>query len=93
MDSRYPKWRKDAEVVKVYVNIIARFDKDGIITPMILEWRDGLLYDVERVVTLGECPSRRAGGQGVQFMVQIGGRKAVLSFEDPCWFISRGSNV
>jgi len=74
---------------KLYVNVIAKFDKDGTITPMTLEWKDGLLYDVERVRTLGECPSRRAGGQGVHFMVQIVGRPAILSFEDPCWFIGR----
>lgn len=74
---------------KIYVNIIARFDKDGTITPMTLEWKDGLLYDVERVRVLGELPSRRIGGQGVCFMVEIAGRQAVLSFEDPCWFIGR----
>ena len=78
---------------RMYVNIIARFDRDGLITPMILEWRDGLLYDVERVTALGECPSRRAGGQGVHFKVQIGGKSAYLSFEDPCWFITKGSKV
>lgn len=74
---------------KIYVNVIAKFDKDGTITPMTLEWKNGLLYDVESVRTLGECPSRRAGGQGVCFMVQIGGNQAILSFEDPCWFIGQ----
>lgn len=74
---------------KIYVNVIAKFDKDGNITPMILEWKNGLLYDVERALLLGECSSRRAGGQGIRFMVQIGSRQAVLSFEDPCWYISR----
>ena len=76
-------------VGKIYVNVIAKFDKDGTITPMTLEWKDGLLYDVERVRILGECPSRRLGGQGVRFMVQIGSRQVVLSFEDPCWYIGR----
>ena len=72
---------------KIYVNVIAKFDKDGTITPMTLEWRNGLLYDVEKVRTIGECSSRRIGGQGVEFMVQIEGNQAVLSFEDPCWYI------
>ena len=72
---------------RIYINVIAKFDKDGTITPMTLEWKDGLLYDVERVQTLGEIPSRRFGGQGVRFMVQVGDRQAILSFEDPCWFI------
>ena len=77
------------QAAKIYVNVIAKFDKDGTITPMTLEWKDGLLYDVDRVRTIGECRSRRAGGQGVRFMVQIGENQAILSFEDPCWFIGR----
>lgn len=75
---------------KLYVNVIAKFDKDGTITPMLLEWRDGLLYDVERVVGISECPSKRIGGQGAHYRVQIGSKQAVLSFEDPCWFIFAG---
>lgn len=76
--------------IKLYVNVIAKFDREGIITPMLLEWNDGLLYDVEKVVAISECSSRRIGGQGVHYKVQIGSRQAVLSFEDPCWFISKG---
>ncbi len=79
------------DTARIYVNVVAKFDKDGTITPMTLEWKDGLLYDVERVQTLGECPSRRPGGQGVRFMVQIEGSQAILSFEDPCWFIRKKS--
>lgn len=79
----------EMQTAQIYVNVIAKFDKDGTITPITLEWKNGVLYDVERVRTLGECPSRRMGGQGVRFMVQIDGSQAILSFEDPCWFIGR----
>lgn len=77
------------EEIKLYVNVIAKFDKEGMITPMILEWRDGLLYDVEKVVAISECPSKRHGGQGAHYKVQIGTKQAILSFEDPCWFINK----
>ena len=42
---------------KVYVEVTARFDTDGRITPLSLTWEDGTVFEIGRVL---DC--RRAAG-------------------------------
>ena len=36
------------ESSKVYVKVVARFDKDGVMMPMAFVWEDGRKYEIER---------------------------------------------
>lgn len=36
------------ESSKVYVDVVARFDKDGVMMPMAFVWEDGRKYEIER---------------------------------------------
>lgn len=37
------------ESSKVYVEVVARFDKDGVMMPMAFVWEDGRKYEIDRV--------------------------------------------
>lgn len=35
---------------KVYVEVTARFDTDGNITPLSVKWEDGTVYEIDKVI-------------------------------------------
>ena len=37
------------ESSKVYVEVVARFDKDGVMMPMAFVWEDGRKYEIDKV--------------------------------------------
>ena len=52
------------ESSKVYVEVVARFDKDGVMMPMAFVWEDGRKYEIDKVKSKERCASRKAGGTG-----------------------------
>ena len=43
---------------KVYVEVIARFDTDGNITPLSVKWEDGTVYEIDKVIDKINIPRR-----------------------------------
>ena len=41
-------------VRKVYIEVTARFDVDGNITPLSVTWEDGTVYTIDKVVDKSE---------------------------------------
>ena len=37
------------ESSKVYVEVVARFDQEGVMMPMAFTWEDGTKYEIDRV--------------------------------------------
>lgn len=74
---------------KVYVKVLAEFDREGNITPQSIEWEDGHVYHVDRVLDVRPAASLKAGGTGIRYTVRIGRSQTMLFFEDPAWFVER----
>lgn len=72
---------------KVYVEVTARFDTEGKITPLSLVWEDGSVFGIDKVLDCRRAASLKAGGIGIRYTIQIGGRKSYLYYEDPRWFV------
>lgn len=72
---------------KVFVEVTARFDTEGKITPLSLVWEDGTVYEINRVLDVRRAASLKAGGTGIRYTVKIGGKQSYLYFEDPKWFV------
>lgn len=71
----------------VYVSVFAKFDKDGNVTPMWLEWVDGTIYEVDRIVDK-KVQKKHSLHEKVSYLVQIGRKTARLSYEDERWFVN-----
>ena len=69
-------------VRKVYVEITAKFDTDGNITPLSVTWEDGTVYTIDKVVA-----SLKAGGIGMRYTCRILGQESYLFYEEPRWFV------
>lgn len=72
---------------KVYVDVAARFNSDGTIMPLYLQWEDGSLYYIDRVLDIRRAASLKAGGAGIRYTCRIAGKETFLFREDDRWFV------
>ena len=73
---------------KVYVQVEAEFSEDGRLTPRSIRWTDGHRYGIDRVKDCVRAASRKAGGTGLCYTVEIGGRESHLYYEENFrWFV------
>lgn len=72
---------------KVFVEVTAKFDTEGIITPLSLLWEDGTVYEIDRVLDVRRAASLKAGGIGIRYTVKIDSKQSYLYYEEPKWFV------
>ncbi len=72
---------------KVYVSVVAEFDPEGKVTPLSITWEDGRIYPIDRITKKIRAASLKAGGQGIRYTVEIGGRETFLFYEKLKWFV------
>lgn len=72
---------------KRYVEVDVRFDIEGGMTPQSITWDDGRSFEIDRVLERRRAASLKVGGRGLRFLVEIGGQKTYLFYEDPAWFV------
>ena len=74
-------------VRKVYVEVTARFDVDGNITPLSVTWEDGTVYEIDKVLDQRRAASLKVGGIGMRYTCRILGQESFLFYEEPRWFV------
>jgi hypothetical protein len=57
---------------KVYVEVDARFDATGGVTPLSITWTDGRRFEIDRVMDVCRAASLKAGGQGMRYRCRAG---------------------
>ena len=66
---------------KVYVQVNADFNTDGVMLPKVLIWEDGEKYLIDRVVDIRQAAARKAVGQGDRYTIEVRGQISYLFFE------------
>jgi len=77
------------KVVKKFVEVIAKFDEDGI-TPQSIHWPDGRVFYINQVLDVRPAASIPAGGFGIRYTCRIG-KERLLFYEQPRWFVEAKS--
>ena len=77
------------ENMKVYVEVTAKFDTDGIMMPVSFIWEVGTVYQIDRIKAKERCASRKAGGTGIMYTVMVDGKECHLFYEFDKWFMER----
>lgn len=72
---------------KVYVEVTAKFDTEGNITPLSVTWEDGTVYEIDRILDKCRAASLKAEGIGMRYTCLISGRQSYLYYEEPRWFV------
>ncbi|MCB7306082.1 hypothetical protein NE683_18810 [Bariatricus massiliensis] len=78
---------------RINVEVIARFNLEGDITPLQINWEDGQVFKIDRILASRQAASLKAGGQGIRYTIMVGGRQAFLYFENPIWFVEGKADV
>lgn len=74
---------------KRYVPVIVRFDENGKLRPLLIEYGTGQEYVIDKVIgppVRAACQS--VGGVGERYTVVIGGRETYIWLEKGKWFIA-----
>ena len=74
---------------KRYVPVIVRFDEDGRLRPLVIEYDTGQKYIIDKVLgspVRAACQS--VGGVGDRYTVVIGGQETYIWLEKGRWFIT-----
>ena len=77
-----------AKPIKVYVNVLVAFDQNGRMFPRSIEWEDGHIYPVDRVLDVRQSNAARAGGQGDRYSIRVNDHETLLFFEHNTDFAS-----
>ena len=72
---------------KVYVEVTAKFDTEGNITPLSVTWEDGTVYEIDRILDKRRAASLKAVGIGMRYTCRILGQRSYLYYEEPRWFV------
>lgn len=73
---------------RTYVDVTAKFDSSGNVTPLEIQWEDGRKFEVDRVLDVRPAASLKVGGQGLRYTCRILGHETYLFFEDNNrWFV------
>ena len=76
------------ERIKQYVPVVVRFDAEGKLRPLEIEFSDGVKYTVDKVLDVRRAACQSVGGVGDRYTVQIGERITYLWLEKGRWFVS-----
>lgn len=74
------------KVVKKFVEVIAKFDEDGIM-PVSIHWSDGRVFYINQVLDVRPAASIAVGGLGIRYTCRIGKKETFLFYEEPRWFV------
>jgi len=73
---------------KVYVPVTVRFDTEGRLRPLEIEFDESHRYDVDKVLDVCRAACQTVGGVGDRYTCLIRGKECYLWFEKGRWFVA-----
>ena len=75
--------------MKIYLKVNADFDLNGKIVPRSIEWEDGRVFAIDRVLDVRRAASLKAGGVGLRYICRIRSRTVALFNDENKWFMEK----
>lgn len=72
---------------KAYVSVNLDVDEEGAIRPRLTRWRNGRIFEIERIKFKCRAASDKVGGGGIRYTVIIRGKESFLFQEGGKWFV------
>ena len=67
---------------KAYVPVTLDVDKEGAILPRLIWWDNGVIFQIDQILYKCRATSKKVGGGGIRYTVQIRGKESFLFHED-----------
>ena len=74
---------------KPYIQVIAKHDTRGNIKPLSLEWTDGRIFEIDKVLDVRQAASLKVGGWGTRYTCRILGKQVYLFCVNGKWFVEK----
>lgn len=71
-----------------YVPVVVRFDADGKMRPVLIEFDDSRKYTIDKILDVRRAACQSAGGVGDRYTCRIQGKESYLWFEKGRWFVA-----
>lgn len=72
---------------KAYVSVNLDVDQEGVFYPRFIRWENGLIFQIDQILYKYRAASKKVGGGGIRYTVQIRGRESYLFQEGSKWFV------
>ena len=72
---------------KKYVPVVVRFDTNGKLRPLVVEFDEEHRYSVDKVLDIRRAACQSVGGVGDRYTCRINGQVTYLRFEKGSWFV------
>ncbi len=72
---------------KVYVDVVARIDIDGFVTPLTVIWENGKRFNIDKVYNVQRAYATKVGGTGVRYEISVLGKRTYLFEDEGKWFV------
>ena len=73
---------------KRYVPVIVRFEADGKLRPLAIQFVEAHSYPVDQVLDVRRAACQSVGGVGDRYTCRIQGQESYLWFEKGRWFVA-----
>ena len=73
---------------KRYVPVQVRFDTEGKMRPMVIEYAEGHHFVVDKILDVRRAACQSVGGIGIRYTCVIQGQESYLWFEKNRWFVA-----
>lgn len=77
----------DGHMHRVYVRVVVEYDEVGGIRPLSITWKDGRVFQVDRLLDIRRAASTKVGGQGIRYTCRIAGHSTYLFEDNGRWFV------
>ena len=72
---------------KKYVPVTVRFDTDGKMRPLLIEFDEGQTYKIDKILDVCRAACQSVGGVGDRYTCRIQGQETYLWQEKGRWFV------
>lgn len=73
---------------KKYVHVIVRFEQDGKMRTLEIEFKKGERYPIDKILDIRRAACQSVGGVGDRYTCRIQGQESYLWFEKGRWFVA-----
>ena len=73
---------------KKYVPVIVRFEQDGKMRPLEIEFKKGERHPIDKILDIRRAACQSVGGVGDRYTCRIQGQESYLWYEKGRWFVA-----
>lgn len=69
------------------ITVIAKMQENGKIIPLSIQWQDGRIFEIDKILDIRKKASTKGGGKGLRYTCKISNQERFLWLDDYVWFV------